>query len=162
MKRADRGTVGRDAIHAESTGKESMNKEEVQAIVAPFYKQALTVNTEVSSTAVLEKILADGFQSINSQETKSKAALIKQVEFFWKLIPNLKWEPQDLVLGGSKVVVRSIASGSPKGRFMGLDLDGSKSFRIDTTDIHELEGGQIIKVHHLEDWATAIKQLSAQ
>jgi len=66
------------------------------------------------------------------------------------------------VIGGSKVVVRSIARGSPKGGFMGLELDGSKSFRIDTTDIHELDGGQIIKVHHLEDWATAIKQLSAQ
>lgn len=138
-----------------------MSKEEAQAIVAPFYKQALTVNTETSSTAVLEKILAEGFQSINSQELKSKAALIKQVEFFWKLIPNLKWEPQDLVIGSSKVVVRSIASGSPKGRFMGMELDGSKSFRIDTIDIHELEGGQIIRVHHLEDWATAIKQLSA-
>ncbi len=139
-----------------------MNKEEAQAIVAPFYKHALTVNTETQSTAVLEKILADGFQSINSQETKSKTALIKQVEFFWTLIPNLKWEPQDLVIGGSKVVVRSIASGSPKGRFLGLELDGSKSFRIDTTDIHEIADGQIIKVYHLEDWATAIKQLSAQ
>jgi predicted ester cyclase len=60
------------------------------------------------------------------------------------------------------VVVRSIASGSPKGAFMGLQLDGSKSFRIDTIDIHEVEGGQIVRVHHLEDWATAIKQLSAK
>lgn len=139
-----------------------MNKEEVQAIVAPFYKQALTVNTQTTSTAVLEKVLADGFQSINSQETKSKAALVKQVEFFWKLIPNLKWEPQDMVIGGNKVVVRSIASGSPKGSFMGLELDGTKSFKIDTTDVHELENGQIIRVHHLEDWATALKQLSGR
>ena len=139
-----------------------MNKEEVQAIVAPFYKKALTVNTETTSTAVLEKVLADGFQSINSQETKPKAALIKQVEFFWKLIPNLKWEPQDLVISGNKVVVRSIASGSPKGNFMGLELDGTKSFKIDTTDIHEIENGQITRVHHLEDWATALKQLSGR
>jgi predicted ester cyclase len=136
-----------------------MNKDEVQAIVAPFYRQALTVNTETTSTAVLERILADGFQSINGQETKSKAALIKQVEFFWKLIPDLKWEPQDLVIGGNKVVVRSVASGSPKGSFMGLELDGSRAFKIDTTDIHEIEDGRIARVHHLEDWATAIKQL---
>lgn len=139
-----------------------MNKEEVQAIVAPFYKNALTVNAETTSTAVLEKILADGFQSINSQEIKPKAVLIKQIEFFWKLIPNLKWEPQDLIIGGNKVVVRSIASGSPKGNFMGLELDGTKSFKIDTTDIHEIENGQIIRVHHLEDWATALKQLSGK
>jgi predicted ester cyclase len=139
-----------------------MNKQEVHAIVAPFYTKALTVNTETTSTAALEKTLADGFQSINGQETKTKAVLIKQVEFFWKLIPNLKWEPQEMVSDGNKVVVRSIASGSPKGNFMGMELDGSKSFKIDTIDIHEIEAGQIVRVYHLEDWATAIKQLSAK
>ncbi len=97
-----------------------MTKDEVQAIVAPFCKQALTVNTETTSTAVLEKILADSFQSINSQEVKDKATLIKQVVFFWQLIPNLVWEPQDLVIGvdGKKVVVRSVATGSPKGNVL--------------------------------------------
>lgn len=138
-----------------------MTKDEVQAIVAPFYKQALTVNTETTSSAVLEKILADGFESVNSQGTKDKATLIAQVAGFWKLIPDLAWAPQDLVIGvdGKKVVVRAVATGSPKGNFMGVGCDGSKSFKIDTTDIHEIENGQIVRVHHLEDWATAIKQL---
>lgn len=139
-----------------------MTHEEVHAIVAPFYTHALTVNTQTSSTEVLNRILADNFQSLNGQETKTKAVLVKQVEFFWKLIPNLKWEPQDFVVSGNKVVVRSVASGSPIGSFMGLQLDGSKSFRIDTIDIHEVEGGQVVRVYHLEDWATAIKQLSAK
>ncbi len=139
-----------------------MTKEEVQAIIAPFYRKALTVNSETTSTAVLDQILADDFQSINGQETKSKAVLTKQLEFFWKLIPDLKWDPQDLVISGNKVVVRSVATGSPKGNFMGVECDGSKSFKIDTIDIHELEGGKITRVHHLEDWATAIKQLSAR
>ena len=31
-----------------------MTKDEVQAIVAPFYKQALTVNTATTPAAVLE------------------------------------------------------------------------------------------------------------
>lgn len=133
----------------------------VRNIIAPFYEQALTVNTETTSTAVLEKILAVGFQSINSQGTKDKATLIQQVAGFWKLIPDLVWAPQDLVIGadGKKVVVRAVASGSPKGNFMGMELDGSKSFKIDTTDIHEIENGLIVRVHHLEDWATGIKQL---
>ena len=140
-----------------------MTQEEVQAIVAHFYKQALTVNTATTPAEVLGKILADGFQSINSQETKDKATLIKQVGFFWQLIPNLVWKPMDLVIGvdGKKVVVRAVATGSPKGNFMGLELNGSKSFKIDTTDIHEIENGQIIRVHHLEDWATGMKQLKS-
>ena len=138
-----------------------MTEDEVQTIVASFYKKALTVNTDITSAAILEKILADNFQSINSQGTKDKATLILQVAGFWKLIPDLVWAPQDLVIGvdGKKVVVRAIATGSPKGSFMGMELDGSKSFKIDTTDIHEVENGQIVRVHHLEDWATGMKQL---
>ena len=138
-----------------------MTKDEVQAIVAPFYKKALTVNTETTSTAVLEKILADNFQSLNGNEVKDKATLIKQLVFFWQLIPDLTWTPQDLVIGqdGKKVVVRCIATCSPKGNFMGIECDGSKSFKIDSIDIHEIENGQISRVHHLEDWATAMQQL---
>lgn len=136
-----------------------MSQQEAQAIVMSFYQQALTVNAETTSTAVLEKILADDFRSLNGDESKTKAVLLQQVEGFWKLIPDLRWEPQDVVLAGNKVVVRSIASGSPKGSFMGMELDGSKSFRIATIDIHELEGGRIARVHHLEDWATAMRQL---
>jgi|GEM_PF-1458377 len=86
--------------------------------------------------------------------------VLKQVEYFWKLIPNLRWAPKDFVVDGDKVTVRGVATGSPKGSFMGLELDGTKSFTIDTTDIHELAGDQIVRVHHLEDWATAIRQLS--
>ncbi len=140
-----------------------MTKDEVQAIIAPFYKQALTVNSETTSAAVLEKILADSFQSINSQGTKDKATLIQQVAGFWKLIPDLVWAPQDLVIGvdGKKVVVRAVATGSPKGNFMGMECDGRKSFKIDTTDIHEVENGQIVRVHHLEDWATGMRQLKS-
>ena len=136
-----------------------MTKEEAKSIVVPFYTQALTVSTSITPAAVLGAILADGFQSINGQEVKDKATLIKQIGFFWSLIPDLKWEPQDYVFEGNKVVVRSIATGSPKGNFMGMALDGGKSFKIDTIDIHEVEDGKVARVYHLEDWATAIKQV---
>ncbi len=139
-----------------------MNKDDIQTLIVPFYRRALTVNTETTSTAVLERVLADDFQSVNGQETKSKAVLIKQVEFFWKLIPNLAWEPQDFVVGEGKVAVRSVATGSPKGAFMGMELDGSRSFKMDTIDIHEIQDGKIARVYHLEDWATALKQLAGK
>lgn len=60
---------------------------------------------------------------------------------------------------GNTVIVRSMASGTPNGNFMGLPTDGSKSFRIMTIDIHTVENGQIAKVYHLEDWATSMQQL---
>lgn len=139
-----------------------MNQNDHKALVTQFYEGALTVNDKTTSSAVLERLLAEDFQSVNGQETKTKPVLMKQIEFFWKLIPNLAWRPQELIAEGDKVVVRSVATGSPKGAFMGLELDGSRSFTIDTIDIHQLAGGKVVRVYHLEDWATAIKQLSGR
>ena len=136
--------------------------EDLKPIVRPFYDSCLTVRptADVSQVArVMGELLADDFRSVNSAETKSKAQLIAQVQFFWRLIPDLVWAPQELLQDGNKVVVRSLATGSPRGDFMGLSLDGSRSFRIMTIDIHTLVGRRITDVHHLEEWTTAIKQL---
>ena len=126
-----------------------------------FYKKALTVNTETTPTQVLSEIVADNFTSFGSVDSKSKAQLTGQVEFFWKLIPDLKWEPKDVVNEGDKYVVRSMASGTPNGDFMGLPTDGTKSFSIMTIDFHTIANGQLQSVHHLEDWVTAMKQLKS-
>jgi len=124
-----------------------------------FYRKALTVNTETTPTAVLTEVLADDFISSGSVESKGKPALIGQVEHFWKLILDLKWEPQDIVNEGNKYVVRSLVSGTPNGDFMGLPTDGTKFFKIMSIDFHTLEDGKLKSVHHLEDWSTAMKQL---
>jgi predicted ester cyclase len=60
---------------------------------------------------------------------------------------------------GNRVIVRSIATGTPNGDFMGLPTDGSKSFKIMTIDIHTVENGQLVQVYHLEDWPTAMQEL---
>lgn len=136
-----------------------MNRAEATAIVEQFYGAALTVNSNTTPTAVLDRILADTFVSVNGQETKSKPTIMAQVEGFWRLIPDLVWSIREVLVDGDRVVVRSVASGSPKGPFMGKQLDGTRSFEIDTIDIHELRDGQITRVYHLEDWATALRQL---
>ncbi|MBZ4201621.1 MAG: ester cyclase [Methylovulum sp.] len=131
----------------------------LEEIVTKFYTQCLTVNTETDVAELMGQLLADEFQSLGSVDTKGKAQLIGQMQFFWKLIPNMTWEIQELIQDGNRIVVRSIASGAPNGDFMGFPTDGSKSFSIMTIDIHTIENGQIVKVYHLEDWVTAMKQL---
>jgi predicted ester cyclase len=135
---------------------------DLQGLVRRFYDLALTVDPRADSSQaarVMGELLADDFESINTAETKGKEVLIKQVQGFWKLIPDLKWEPQEILRDGDQVVVRSIASGSPKGDFMGMSLDGSRSFRMMTIDIHTVENRRIRRVHHLEEWMAALKQL---
>ena len=126
-----------------------------------FYRKCLSVNAETNTNEVLGNILADNFVSNGSVESKTKDQLIGQIAFFWRLIPDLKWEPQDMISEGNKVVVRSIASGTPNGDFMGLPTDGTKSFKIMTIDFHQIENGKLTTVHHLEDWGTAMKQLKS-
>jgi hypothetical protein len=38
----------------------------------------------------------------------------------------------------------------------------SKSFRVMTIDIHTIKDGKAVTAHHVEDWAGAIRQLSAK
>jgi len=133
--------------------------ENLKDIVTPFYTKCLTVNSETNVAEAMGKILADGFQSKGSTDAKGKDQLIGQVQFFWKLIPDLKWEIQEMIQEGNQVVVRSLASGTPNGNFMGVETNGSKSFKTMTIDIHTIQNGKVVAVHHLEDWSTAIKQL---
>ena len=135
--------------------------ENLKEIVKPFYTKCLTVNNDANIAEIMGNLLADDFQSITVAETKGKAQLTAQVQGFWKLIPNLKWEIQEMLQDENRVIVRSIASGNPTGNFMGLELDGSKAFKIMTTDIHTVENGQIKTVYHIEDWSSAIKQLKS-
>ncbi len=129
--------------------------------VKTFYRKCLTVNTDTNVSETLNSILADNFISSGSVESKTKEQLIGQIGFFWKLIPDLKWEPQEMIKEGDKFAVRSLATGTPKGDFMGLPTDGTKSFKIMTIDVHTVENGQLKSVHHLEDWGTAMKQLKS-
>ncbi|MBK8505487.1 MAG: ester cyclase [Saprospiraceae bacterium] len=143
----------------------SQKMKNLEAIVLPFYQKALTVNTGTNPADVLNAILADGFVSHGTIDNKDREQLIGQLGFFWKMIPDLKWEPEDIIESGNQVIVRSKVTGtpnSPDGKFFGVPTDGTKSFQTMSIDIHTIESGKIVKVDHIEDWATAIKQVSAK
>jgi len=94
-----------------------------------------------------------------SGKNKSRDAFLGQMGFFDQLIPDLEWSVQAMHQDGDFVTVRSRATGTPSGPLFGVDGEG-RSFDILTIDIHELDDGKIIRTHHVEDWAGALKQLS--
>jgi steroid delta-isomerase-like uncharacterized protein len=136
-----------------------MTMADLKEILKSLYADAFSVNPRTDPASVLNRLLAEDFQSVGSADSKSKPQLIGQLQFFWKLVPDLKWDVQEMLQDGNQVVVRSVATGSPKGDFMGTSTDGSRTFKIMTIDIHTFEGEKVKRVHHLEDWATAMKQL---
>ena len=133
----------------------------IKEMVKRFYTECLTVNDYANVAEVMDEIFADDFNSINAKEIKTKGALTGQIQYFWKLIPDLKWTPEEILQDDSRVIVRSLATGSPKGEFMGMNLDGSKSFKIMSIDIHIVENGKVKTVYHQEEWTTAIMQLKS-
>lgn len=138
----------------------STSRTKTRKLIKAFYEKALTVNTQTTPEAVLNDILAPDYVSTGSAGSKSKEELIGQLGFFWKVVPNLKWEIQDISRGRQGIVVRSIASGNPDGDFFGLKTDGSKRFEIMTIDIHTIEDGKIKTSYHVEDWSVALQQLA--
>lgn len=80
---------------------------------------------------------------------------------FGKAIPDLKWEIKELLTSGNRVIVRGEASGTPAGAFMGVP-HGGKSFRIMSIDIHTVENGKLTRAYHVEDWMSAVRQLSSK
>jgi len=134
-----------------------------RAIVEAMYARFFSAGGAPDLAVEGEKLLAPGFESIGdySGKAKKRDELIKQIQGFHKLVPDLKWQPEEIIEAGNRFIVRSRATGTPKGPLFGVDGKG-KAFTLMSIDIHEVAGGQIVRVYHVEDWAGAMRQLSAQ
>lgn len=133
-----------------------------RAIVQKFY-DFLSNPTSSSHSESLKSSITENWKSVGdySGKGKNRNAFIGQVGGFGKLIPDLKWAVEEMIEEDNRVVVRGRATGTPAGPLFGVDGQG-KGFDIMTIDIHTLEGGKIVKTYHVEDWAGALRQLSAK
>lgn len=133
--------------------------ENTREVVWSFYNECMTVNETVCLEAKMKELLADDFQSICAKESIGKEEMIEQTEYYWHMVPDLKWEPKQIYQDGDRVIVLSMFSGTPNGFFMGLNLDGTKAFNTMAIDIHTVENGKIKTIYHIEEWSTAIAQM---
>jgi len=127
-------------------------------IIKTLYEKGFSATPE--SNATLQKYLADKFTSSSSSPGKGKQELIGMMQYVYQLVPNMKWEVKQIVKQGNQFVVRCEVTGNPKGDFMGVKTDGSKSFNIMCVHILTLEKGMVTNNFYVEDWASAIQQLS--
>ncbi len=133
-----------------------------KAVVQIFYDFLSNPASETHAQS-LKTNLSDDWKSIGDYSGAAKSAdkFIGQVGGFGKLIPDLKWAVEEMLQDGNRVVVRSRATGIPNGPLFGVDGEG-KGFDIMTIDIHTVIDGKISLTHHVEDWAGALRQLSAK
>lgn len=133
---------------------------EDRGLIESFYAKVLTAGGSADPAGEAERILAPEWRSIGnySGQDKDRATFLKQVGGFFALMPDLTWKIEEIISSGDRHVVRSRAKGTPKGPFMGMETNG-KGFEIMTIDIHTVQGGKVIRTHHVEDWAGAMGQL---
>ena len=140
---------------------QSMTVEQARKQVTPFYEMLNQPATK-DLKALSEQVLSPDWKSYSNEvDFKGRDGFVAQVTGFGKLIPDLKWDIKDVMVDGNRIIVRSEASGTPVGPFFGVAPSG-KSFKIMTIDIHTISDGKAITAHHVEDWAGALRQLSAK
>jgi predicted ester cyclase len=133
-----------------------------RSVVESFYTQFLSADGAKDVVAEGARIMTESFESYGDYSGKAKRRdeLVKLIIGFRALIPDLRWTPVEILEAGGRFVVRGRAQGTPKGPLFGVDGKG-KAFSVMSIDIHELSGGRISRVYHVEDWAGALRQLAA-
>jgi steroid delta-isomerase-like uncharacterized protein len=135
-----------------------MINDNARSIVAPFY-DALNAPASRDVRALIEGIASPEWRSYAGETvSKGRDEFIQQVQGFGKMLPDLAWEIKEVFSDGDRIIVRSEASGTPAGDFMGVP-HGGKRFAIMTIDIHTVADGKLVRAHHVEDWASALRQL---
>jgi len=160
MKRSLKALAGVSALMILTACAAATGNPQDKATVQTFYDFLSNPGSESHGKAFVEAT-TDDWQSIGnySGKNKNKQAFSGQVGGFGKLMPDLKWDVQDVHQDGNTVIVRSRATGTPKGHLFGVNGEG-QSFDILTIDIHKMEGGKIASSYHVEDWAGALQQLT--
>jgi predicted ester cyclase len=144
-----------------SAAAQTMTVEQARRQIAPFYEMLDRPATK-DLAALAEQALSPDWKSYSGEtEFKGRDAFVGQVTGFGKLIPDLTWDIKEVLVDGNRIIVRSEASGTPQGPFFGVPPSG-KRFRIMAIDIHTIRDGKAVTAHHVEDWAGAIRQLTAK
>jgi predicted ester cyclase len=138
-----------------------MTEQYARASVAPFY-DALNAAPGKDVVGILMGVTAPAWVSCGANDVcRSREEVIAAIAGRHKDVPNLKWEVKDVLVSGSRAVVRGEATGTPVGDFLGVP-QGGKSFKLMSIDVHTIEGGKLTRSYHVEDWISAIRQLSAK
>ena len=144
------------------TGQNAAADQAKKDLVQNFYNQ-LSDPLNANADELSAKYMNDDWLSTpRPLGGPGRAGFLKTLGMFGGMIPDLKWDVQEMLVAGNRVIVRSVASGtpnSPEGYFFGVPTSGAKKFEIMTIDIHEIQDGKIVRAFHVEDWATAIQQV---
>ena len=131
-------------------------------VVKAFYSELLTRPTGLTKDQLFA-VLSEDYVSIPTPPGGPGAeGVFNTLQYFAQIVPDLTWEPQEIIQHGNRFTVRGKATGTPVGPFFSVDPATGKSFEIMSIDILTVENGKLVHAYHLEDWTSAIAQLTAE
>ncbi|MBX3044546.1 MAG: ester cyclase [Candidatus Kapabacteria bacterium] len=135
-----------------------LTKEQAFEIITPFYNLFCSDRRDWDLGF---GVLDDDWKSYYTNDKyRTKSDTRPYIAGLFEIVPDINVEILDFFVSGDQVAVRSELSGTPNTDFM-VPHSGRK-FSIMTIDIHKISNGKIVELRHLEDWGTAIRQLSGQ
>ena len=108
-------------------------------------------------------MLADDF--VEHEETPglepTKDGVMEFFRMYRAAFPNLLMEPQDVLVSGDKVTIRTRATGTQQGEFMGMPASG-KDVDVQLIDIIRFDDNGLAAEHWgVVDMVTMLQQLGA-
>ena len=128
-------------------------------VVKAFYSDLLSNPRGDDLGERVRRVVIEDWVSIPTPRGgKGAEGFVKSLQGFGQKLPDLKWEPQEILQDGNRYIVRSIATGTPAKPFFGVEPNG-RGFEIMSIDIHTVENGKIVRSYHIEEWHKALRQL---
>ena len=151
--------VIREQTKKEIMTMQNQKNEALKAIVKNFHDALSIPLNDQFATTNAQWITADRNSSPTPAVGDGLEGFIKTLYMFHGMILDLKWNVREMLVDDNRVIVKSISSGtpnSPEGHFFDAPIDGSKSFEVQTIDIHTVVNGKMTTTFHLEDWTTSL------
>lgn len=139
----------------------TLSVKEARTLIQPFYNFLGGKATEAQVRPAFDQ----NWHSFWGNGEKDFRTLDQTLGFFAgplrQMIPDLDWQIKDvMVTTDNRIVVRGEGTGTPAKTLLGFPAVSGKAFKIMSLDIHSVMDGKIIKTFHIEDWFTAISQIS--
>jgi len=145
---------------ADGAAASTLTTEQARMIVAPLY-DALNQPATKDVAALLAKAANPDYRSHHTNDDwLTRDQLAEVFKGIGSSVPDLRWTIEDIQTFGDQIVVRGKATGTPTGELWGAKPTG-KRFSTMAIDIFTVRNGKLSTAYHVENWMTAVQQISS-
>lgn len=135
-----------------------MPAEESRAVIRRAYEEIWNQR----NVEVVDEIVAEDFlnYAAPSDRQRGRQGLKDVVRMFESAFPDFRYEVEDVIAEGEKVVVRDVFRGTHEGDFLGIPATGNR-VTMEAIHIYRLSGGRLAEHWVARDDLGMMRQLGA-